>query len=76
MAHVFLEDRDVLLKLLEKREKVEEDGAEGGRSGGVDLESEDAFSGEDLGGCLNDSVFCSLLHAPDILLSSSCVFRV
>lgn len=67
MAHVLLEDRVVLLKLLEKREKVEEDEAEDGRRDGGDLESEDAFSGGDLG-CRNDSVFCSLLHAPDILV--------
>lgn len=59
------------LKLREKREKEEEEGAEGGRGGGGDLElePEDApLSVGDLGCCLNDSVFCSLLHVPDILL--------
>lgn len=60
----------MLLKLLEKREKVDEDAAEGGRLDGGDLGSEDAFSGEDLG-CLNDSAFWSLLHEPDILSFSS-----
>lgn len=70
MAHVRLEDREVLLKLLEKREKVDEDAEEGGRLDGGDLGSEDAFSGGDLG-CLNDSAFWSLLHDPDILSFSS-----
>lgn len=56
MAHVRLEDREVLLKLLEKRERVDEDAEEGGRLDGGDLESEDAFSGGDLG-CLNDNAF-------------------
>lgn len=65
MAHVRLEDREVLLKLLERRERVDEDAEEGGRLVGGDLESEDAFSGGDLG-CLNDNAFWSLLH-PDIL---------
>lgn len=67
MAHVRLEDRVVLLKLLEKREKVDEDEEEGGGRDDDDLESDDAFSGG--GGdldCRNDSVFWSLLHAPDI----------
>lgn len=59
----------MLLKLLEKRERVDEDAEEGGRLDGGDLESEDAFSGGDLG-CLNDNAFWSLLH-PDILSTLS-----
>lgn len=60
MAHVLLEDREVVLKLLEKREKVDEDGEEGGRrDDDDDLESEDEFSAVGRGdlGCRNDSVF-------------------
>lgn len=50
----------MVLKLLEKREKVDEDGEEGGRrDDDDDLESEDEFSAVGRGdlGCRNDSVF-------------------